>query len=124
MTNNPPRSFVLYLCLKVVTRDYVADGAQCGRLHGRRGVDQQLYQALAHPSLDDSLNFVILTVGQVAQGPARVGQYLDKRKSQGRSQFCYGANEAQKVFHIRARLFQRVMTCYRTTSQASTEQFA
>lgn len=83
MTNNPSRRFVLHLCLKVVTRDNVADGAQCGRLHGRRGVDQQLYQALAHPSLDDSLNLVILPVGQVAQGPARVGQYLDKRISQG-----------------------------------------
>lgn len=65
-----------HLGLKVVSRDDVADGAQRRGLHSRGGVDEQLHQALADTGLDNGLDFVVLAIGEVAQGPARVRQDL------------------------------------------------
>lgn len=65
-----------YLSLEVVPRDDVTHGPQGWGLHGGGGVDEQLNKTLTHTSLDDRLNLIVLSIREIAQGPASVRKNL------------------------------------------------
>lgn len=70
-----------YLSLEVIPCDDVTHGPQRRGLNGGGGVDKQLDKTLTHTSLDDSLDLVILSIREIAQGPASVRKNLLYKKS-------------------------------------------
>lgn len=91
------------LGLNVVAGDYVADGAKCWGLNRGRGVHEELHKTAGDASLNDGLDLVIGTVGEIRDSPARVDQDLViQRIDQLGENWKGGGNLEQKEHQHRA----------------------
>ena len=64
------------LGLGVSASHNVAHGAKGRGLNRGRRVKKQLHEALGHTRLDHSLDLVVVTIGEIGDGPAGIGQDL------------------------------------------------